>query len=328
MLKYWLKWHGVVQLSRRQHLLIVVTGRIGWVAKAIVYAVIGGVSCESAVQGYASGAAFASPQGAFIFIGNGFLGIPALITIAVMLAMYSVWRFVEGSLGVGTDPATAAWKNFFRYRLSPSVSGAVYSAYFVFVVYLLSKNKQQRLEAQHGHAFPNSWRGSATGSLGLIFLGTAFLAATGSQLENTFSSGWHWELESDLHRMLLWATLISGHIGFAARSATFLAVAILFFRTIATNTGSDTAVANAMYQLQGSVSHRIILFLLGLGLIIYGLFATLCGVYTRTFPTKPRCDGSAQSQILPESRSPPGVGAMGAEWLRKQLSKPSTSMQV
>ena len=54
--------HDTLQLSRRQHLLIVVTGRTGWVAKAILYAVIGGVCCQSAVQGHASGAAFASPQ--------------------------------------------------------------------------------------------------------------------------------------------------------------------------------------------------------------------------------------------------------------------------
>lgn len=131
-------------------------------------------------------------QGAFILVGNRFLGIPALIVVAIMLAMYSTWRFVEGSLGTGTDPETAAWKNFFRYRLSPFVSGGVYTAYFVYVVFLLSKDKQERLEAQHGHAFPNSWRGSATGGLGLVLLGVAFLAATGSQLENTFSSGWHW----------------------------------------------------------------------------------------------------------------------------------------
>ena len=131
-------------------------------------------------------------QGAFILVGDGILGIPALVIMALMLAMYSAWRFVEGSLGTGTDPETAAWKNFFRYRLSPFVSGVVYSLYFMYVVFLLSKTKQQRVDAQHGHAFPNSWRGSAIGSLGLIFLGIAFLAATGSQLENTFSSGWHW----------------------------------------------------------------------------------------------------------------------------------------
>ena len=147
---------------------------------------------------------------------------------------------------------------------------------------------------------------------------------------NAVSSGEYLcrELESDLHYVLLWATLISGHIGFAARSGTFFLVAILFFRTIVTDTGSDTTVANAMHQLEGTAGHRFILFLLGLGLVIYGLFATLCGVYTRAFPTKPRYQGSAEGPSLPESQPPPGVGAMGAEWLRKQLSKPAASMQV
>ncbi|KAK9867371.1 hypothetical protein WJX84_004468 [Apatococcus fuscideae] len=317
-----------LKVSQRQETLLVICGRVGWLAKAIVYAIIGGICCDSAVKGHSSKSGSASPQGAFIWIGDDFFGVPLLIVMAIMLCLYSLWRFGEAIVGSGTDSEISTGKNFFRYRLSPFVSGGVYSAYAAYVISLLGKNRKERLEAQYGHGFPDSWRSSAGGKFGLIVIGVAFLAATASQLENTVSPGWHRELESDLHPVALWATLISGHIGFAARSGTFLLVAILFFRTIFTDTGSETTVANAMYQLQNGAGHRFILFFLGIGLVVYGLFAALCAVHSRAFPTKPRSDSSSLHSSLPETRAPTFGGAMGAEWLRKQMSKPASSMQM
>ncbi len=40
--------------------------------------------------------------------------------------------------------------------------------------------------------------------------------------------------------------------------------------------------------MQGNAGGRFALFLLGWGLIVYGLYATMCGLYVRVFPTKPR----------------------------------------
>ena len=41
---------------------LVISGRVGWVAKAIIYAIIGGVCCQVAVQGHALQSGAASPQ--------------------------------------------------------------------------------------------------------------------------------------------------------------------------------------------------------------------------------------------------------------------------
>ncbi len=130
-------------------------------------------------------------QGALIWIGGGFWGIPALLVMAVMLCLYSLWRYGEAITGSGTDPEASAGTNFFRYRLSPVVSGGVYTAYAAYVITLLAKDRQQRNAAEYGHSFPNSWRSSGAGKFGLILIAIAFLAATGSQIENMLSPGWH-----------------------------------------------------------------------------------------------------------------------------------------
>lgn len=85
------------------------------------------------------------PQGAFILIGNNQVGVPLLVVIAVMLALYAGWRFWEGIVGAGTDAEVGKAKNFFRYRLSPIVSGGVYLAYMAYILSLLAKNRMERL---------------------------------------------------------------------------------------------------------------------------------------------------------------------------------------
>ena len=88
-----------------------------------------------------------SLQGALILLGDGYLGWPALVVMAVMLCLYSLWRFGEAVMGCGTDPAASTGTNFFRYRLSPVVSGGVYSAYAAYVIALLAMTRQERAAA-------------------------------------------------------------------------------------------------------------------------------------------------------------------------------------
>lgn len=61
-------------------------------------------------------------QGAFILVGNNSFGYPLLVVMAVGVLIYACWRFWEGITGQGSDDAFGPFKNFFRYRLSPTVS--------------------------------------------------------------------------------------------------------------------------------------------------------------------------------------------------------------
>lgn len=70
--------------------------------------------------------------------------------------------------------------------------------------------------------------------------------------------------------------LAAGHIGFIGRAGVFLFVGILFFRLIANpdiNNSQETTIGNGLAQLQKTRAGRACLFILGLFLIVYGMFA-------------------------------------------------------
>lgn len=80
----------------------------------------------------------------------------------------------------------------------------------------------------------------------------------------------------------------TGHLGFAGRGAAFLALAILFFKDVANADNSAphdySMVANALLQLQSNRGLRAVLMIIGILLVIYGLFAVLSS-WARQFPT-------------------------------------------
>ncbi|KAL3162116.1 hypothetical protein ABBQ32_009828 [Trebouxia sp. C0010 RCD-2024] len=256
-------------------------GQIGWVFKGLVYAIIGGVACQAAVQGvsHVRGGDI-SPQGAFILVGNNSFGYPLLVVMGIGVFTYASWRFWEGITGQGSDDAFGPYKNFFRYRLSPLVSGTVYTAYGIFVITLIPRFKNIE-DADSQGSFPNSWRNSGIGKFGLAVFGLAFLIATITQLQAALTRNFHYDMKDDLPKWLMWTVIVTGHIGFIGRAGVFLFVAILFFRLISDESVADpntTTIGNGLAQLQKSHGGRACLFILGFVLIVYGAFAVCCSL--------------------------------------------------
>jgi hypothetical protein len=160
-------------------------GRAGWVGKGVLYALIGGMACESAARagGVEEGAAplppaasSSSPEGAFILLGStgpNTVGLALLLLMAAGVALYIAWRFSEALAGQGYDVGggSSATRNVFKYRVSPAVSGMVYCSYMVFLLTAMhavasSSGKDQadeRLSAAgeaKARGWPATWRGS------------------------------------------------------------------------------------------------------------------------------------------------------------------------
>ena len=76
-------------------------------------------------------------------------------------------------------------------RLSPIVSGAVYIAYDVLVIEFIPRDGDEQRKYLDSKNWPNSWRHSAIGRTGLIFIGIAFIAATVVQLEQFVTKSIH-----------------------------------------------------------------------------------------------------------------------------------------
>eukprot|EP00775_Hariotina_reticulata_P013549 gene13549-13676_t len=269
----------------RYHCVLSWVGRVGWCGKAVVYALIGGLACQSAngknqvdMSVSQRCQVSASPQGAFVLLGSTPQGpsasIAVLIIIMVALLAYIAWRFWEGLAGQGYDSSFSSRKNFFKFRISPLVSGFVYISYLAFL-----------LQLTHAQA-----QGLPCGKVGLALLGFAFIIATIIQLQGVLLRQWHKDYREDLPRWFRRLVFAIGHLGFAGRAGAFLAMAVLFLKD-ASGVADDTPhgssmVANALQQLQDNRGLRALLMIIGVLLVCYGCFATLSS-YARVFPTLP-----------------------------------------
>lgn len=282
--------HAGVKAKHRR--AVTVLGRIGWIAKGLVYALIGGLCCRAATSDdFTASNIDASPQGAFVLIGRGVTGIYILILMAVALATYICWRFWEGVTAQGSHPIYGKFKNFFSFRLSPLVSGAVYTAYLVYILTLIPKAfdyKNNAVENTNGNDFTADWNKTGIGRTGLVILAIAFIAATATQLQGALTKKFHRELRlKELRPWAKWLVLITGHIGFLGRAALFCFVAVLMCRALHGSSGNrkKNTISNALTQLTTSKGGRAVLFLIGFGLIVYCLYAVLNSYPARIFPT-------------------------------------------
>lgn len=260
-------------------------GKIGWQAKGVVYAILGYLCCKMGGNGEL---ADTSPQGAFVLLGSGKAGKGLLLVEMGGVALYICWRFWEGITAQGSHPAYSKFKNFFSFRLSPLVSGIVYCSYLIYCCTLVPKTFKNQTEDATQSDFTRSLHSSWYGRVLLVFLGLAFTAAFVVQVEAVVTRKFHREIKPQLWKTLRWATIISGHIGSAGRGAFFLMVAILMYRSVSDdNLGSkdQNSFGNALSDLRTSKWGRTILFFIGFGLLVYGLYATLVAFVARQFPT-------------------------------------------
>eukprot|EP00882_Tetradesmus_deserticola_P000224 GHRQ01000251.1.p1 GENE.GHRQ01000251.1~~GHRQ01000251.1.p1 ORF type:complete len:491 (+),score=179.67 GHRQ01000251.1:108-1580(+) len=287
-------------------------GRIGWLGKAVVYAMIGGLACQAAMgQDPPKQEAVstkdqvnASPQGAFVLLGTTPGGTDLALLLVMMLALvcYITWRFSEAILGQGYDREFSSKKNFFKFRVSPFVSGAVYCSYLVFIIQLLHDEVTDAPPAPAAETWPATWRHSSLGKAGLALLGLAFLIATCIQLQGVLSKQWHKDYREDGPKWIMRIIFTIGHFGFAGRGAAFLAMAIMFFKDVADAdevNHTSTMVADALQQLQANRGLRAVLMIIGLLLIMYGTFAVLSS-WARQFPTR----APSRHRVVPADQLP------------------------
>ncbi|KAI8376516.1 uncharacterized protein BYT42DRAFT_574904 [Radiomyces spectabilis] len=267
-------------------------GRIGFVAKGIVYSVMGGL-CIATAQDLSTEVKAESPMGAFLFLGLFEIGgTPILIAMFVGILFYAIWRFWEGSTGQGSDRTMSVFQNFFRYRLSPIVSGIVYVVYLVVIGELLSESMEERhlrTTSQVTGCFPTCWaQGDWIHQMAVAVFGIAFVIAFVTQIQNGFSGRWYRDLM--LHhctRFEKYFVYMLGHLGFLARAGVFMFVAVYMFRSLRQPMVPERdPFSDAINQIISVHGGKVGLWFLGIGLIMFGLFAAL-NAYYKYYPTAP-----------------------------------------
>jgi hypothetical protein len=239
-----------------------------------------------------------SPQGVFIFLGAtpAGWGIAILIVVMVGLLLYAGWRYTEAITGQGYSTEFSTTKNFFRYRLSPFVSGTMYLLYAIYIITLLiatTRAKPKPNEPVNQMCFPSCWTKSVGGMIGLFFFGLALFIAFITQLAQVIKGTFVHELRDSItrqrHPIIYFFMQIFGRIGFFGRALIFLLVSIVFFEIVAgvpfVQDNRLHTIAQALQFWSKDTFGRTILFIMGVFLIVYGVFALAC-VFFRRFPTK------------------------------------------
>ena len=290
------------QIPRKHHPLIAFLGKLGFTTKGLMYGLIGGLACKSAFDHRSRND---SPQGVFILIGSepGGRGIVYLILVLTGLLFYVAWRLAEGLTGQGYDRTFSRKKNFFKYRVSPLVSGLVYLSYAYYVIQLLRRPRTPRYSttssAGSGGCFPLCWRQTAIGTVGLVVIAIAFTAATITQLIPAVKVDFLNEMNKEKlqrNKAIRVVFTTTGRLGFFGRALLFLAVAYFFWRVVV---GGDPAlnpehatVSQALNSFASASYAPYFLFIIGALLLLYAVYALSC-VYFRVFPTPPPVSGKA-----------------------------------
>ena len=293
------------QIRVTHHNLVDIIGKIGFFTKALIYATIGGLTIDST---FSSNVHNESPQGVFILLGsmpNG-TGYILLTLLLVGVIIYATWRFWEGFTGQGYDQRFSRKKNFFRYRVSPLVSGFVYTLYGAYIIYLYTLTPPEpgtSVQQESNTCFPICWRNTVIGSIALGLLAIALTIATITQLIPAFTGNFKNEMNLDRYkgpgsRFLLTVFLICGHIGFFGRAILFFLISFLFWKILF---GEDlhlnpthSTVAQAINSINDTIWGKIVMATLGISLLIYSLFALMC-IFYKIFPTPP----PSQNTTLP-----------------------------
>lgn len=244
-------------------------------------------------------------------------GIPAvgrsvLVAMAVGLATYLFWRyrvsenltafrwhidmkwicrFWEGITGQGEDATKSRKGNFFKYRLSPIVSGGVYTAYLYYVVQMIFQTEEEQQSTASNNEFPASWTSSVVGSVFVGIFGLAFFIALITQLVNAITGNFISDLKSSAPDARRWEAIIvhtSGRIGFAARGVVFGTLSGFLWESLAKRnvSGHSSVVGAAINKLADRAGGKFFLMVIAIGLIIYAIFA-IANAYYKYFPTPP-----------------------------------------
>lgn len=236
-----------------------------------------------------------SPQGVFIFLGsppNG-LGTVLMIIVLIGILLYVTWRYIETVFKQGSTPQLSKWQNFFRYRLSPFVSGTIYLLYAIVLIDILVQSDSiHNGQDVNGSCFPSCWANTVGGKIGLFFVALALFIAFITQMIQTIWAPYMTELNEDISstskRPIYYLMQVIGRLGFLGRAILFILVAIVFAQVlIGVKINQDQrlyTMAQALNYWAANTAGRIVLIVMGALLIIYGIFAFLCTGF-RQFPT-------------------------------------------
>lgn len=249
--------------------------RVGFVARGIIYAIIGWLAIQVAT--HTTQRTPTNQKGALETIDKQPLGHWLLIVVAAGLGAYAIWRFVQAYVGHG--PEGGGDESAFG-RIAAAGSGCAYLAMCALAVSILVGSSSGSSSPHRSAAGVLGWPGGQwiVGIAGAIFLGVA--AYQGYKgVSRKFLEDDKTEQMGPLVKR--WIT-VSGVVGHLARMVAFGLIGVFVIKAAVDYApkkavGLDGALAKLAHQTYGT----FLLAVVAAGLIAFGLFSIAEARYRR-----------------------------------------------
>ncbi len=250
--------------------------RIGFVARGVIYAIIGGLAIQVAT--HATPKTPTNQKGALETIDKQPLGHWLLIVVAAGLGAYALWRFVQAYVGHG--PEGGGDDSAFG-RISAAASGVAYLAMCALAISILAGSSSQSSSSPHkSTAGVLGWPGGQwiVGIAGAIFVGVALYQGYKGVSRKFLEEDKTAEMGPLVKR---WIT-ISGVIGHLARMVAFGLIGVFLIKA-AVDYAPNKAVGldGALEKLARESYGTFLLAVVAAGLIAFGLFSIAEARYRR-----------------------------------------------
>ena len=254
--------------------------RAGYVTRGLVYGIIGVLALQVLFGG---GGTLTDPQGAIAVMGKTPLGGVVLYAVLIGLVGYGLWgliRAVLDPLHKGADPKGIT------ERVGYLVSGISYTLLAVSTYGLITggasgaRSGAQTAQTQQGAAtiLAQPWGAWVVGLAAVIIIGVG-LRQIYQGLQSKFDQQFTpYVLNSNQRN---WITRL-GQFGTAARGLVFTLIGVFLFQAAYTNDASRAqGIDGVLTTLLRQPAGPWLLGIVALGLIAFGLYSVMSGVWLR-----------------------------------------------
>lgn len=248
--------------------------RFGLIAKGIVYCLSGAIALMAALNIGDKSAEDAGTEGIFSFIRDQPFGKWLVLTMAIGLTCYTIWRFVQALKDTehkGND------KKGLAKRLGYFISGVGYAgvALYSYKVFIGSYSNGDSNEKNVSRLMEMPFGKWLVIIVALIMIGTGCV-----QVYRAVSGKYKKYVRSALHRDAAPWIITAGIAGYTARGIIWLILGWLFIKAAINFNAKEAGSSDAAFKwLSDSSYGSLLLGIVALGLICYGLFMFLRAKY-------------------------------------------------
>ena len=268
--------HNPVGHVAASHPGLVKLGRVGWLAKGVVYVLAGGLSLRLAqrASGWStskSGTAEASPTGAIKEVARTSGGPLLLVALAIGMFLYAAWRLISAFMPGTTDAEG------FATRLGYGISAIIYTTLGLTAVALArtpaaGANGNKTVTDLTARVMKNGAGRWLIGVIGVVAIGAGIYhfvkGLKGDDTTDVDMSGMSAERARWTRRL--------GSIGEVGRGIAIALIGFFLLRAAMTyDPAQATGLDGALRRLALNSWGLFLVVIVGLGLAAYGLFCLL-----------------------------------------------------